>query len=505
MRNQQTTVFIILIGTVFLLSACKKIADIRVVDDVAYDAEFAIPLVNSKISLQDILDNEEDISILEIDENGNMTLNYEAEFEYNPINELLQEIPDFPLALLDSATTIPFQVFDNFDINSLSLKSGTLSFNLQSGIPENIDITITIPQLTKNGIPFSTNLDLVYLGSLPVTATIDPLSVQDYTLDLTGNTLQVNYAAITGSNNHVIIDLITGVAEDWNFDMAQGIFTQQTFPISQDSIEVDLFGNWLEGNISFEDPRIAIQIENSYGVPVAVQLKNVYAVTATGNVVSLTTSANNFEIDYPALNELGEVKTTTFYFDKNNSNIKEFLNTRPTKLYYEIEGMLNPDNTNEPGFITDQSNLASKLRLELPIYGAATGFTVETSSEIDLQDLEMISDAEFKIITDNGMPIDVSLQLYFQDENENIIDSLFTERQTLLSAANVDINGNTVNSSEVTTFIDVSKERMTMIQNARNILINASFSTLDHGNTSVRINSTQEVAVRMGAKIGLEN
>ena len=494
-----------LIASILTLSSCKKFEDIRVVDDINYNPEFAIPLINSSVSLQDILDSEENIAILEIDNDGNMTLNYEAEFEHNSATELIGEIPSFPLILVDTVTNVPVQVFNNVELNSISLKSGTISFNIQSGITENIDLTITIPELTKNGIPFSTNLPLVYQGSLPVSAQINPISVEGYALDLTGNSVQINYDAITNGGDKVVIDFIAGSADNWNYDLIEGVAEQQAFDISQDSIEIDLYGSWLEGEISFEDPQIAIEVENSFGFPIGVQLINVVAITSAGNEVYLTTTNNSFDVNYPAMNEIGESKTTTFYFDKNNSNIKEIIQTRPTKLYYEIEGILNPDDLDDTGFITDQSDLTSLLMLELPIHGTATGFTVQTNADMDLQDIDIINDAEFKIITDNGMPIDVELQLYFQDEKENIIDSLFNEPKTLLGAASVDTNGNTTSTTEITTFVDIPKERMLSIQNATTAIIRVAFSTLNNGTTPVQINSSQDVKVRMGAKIGLEN
>ena len=254
--------FVSLIGTMIFISSCKKFEDIRVVDNVKYDAEFAIPLVNSRVSLQDILNSEENIAVLEIDDDGDMTLNYEAEFEHNSVNELIGEIPSFPLVLIDSVTNVPVQVFDNIELNTISLKGGTISFNIQSGITENIDVTITIPELTKNGIPFTTDLKLVYFGSLPVAAIINSISVEGYILDLTGNEVQIIYDAVTASGNRVVLDLVIGAANNWNYDLIQGVAEQQTFPISRDSIVIDLYGSWLEGDISFEDPRIAIEVEN---------------------------------------------------------------------------------------------------------------------------------------------------------------------------------------------------------------------------------------------------
>ncbi len=505
MRSPKTLLILSFLTTVLFFSACKKFEDVKVVEDVNYEAEFAIPLINSKLSLQDIIDSEGDFEELEIDENGNMFLNYSAEFEHNTVDELLGEIPSIPLVLTDTTMTVPVQVFDNLELNSISLKSGTLSFSLHSSIAENTNVTITIPQLTKDGLTFSTNLDLIYQGTLPITASADQLPIEGYILDLTENSVQINYEAVTNSGDHIVLDLVTGSADDWNYELVEGIWDQQTFTISNDSIEVDLFGNWLDGEVSFEDPRLAVRVENSYGFPVSVQLKNAVAITSAGNEIPLTTTGNSFDVNYPLMNEQGEMKSTTFYFDKNNSNIKDILNAGPTKLIYEIEGTINPEDLNDPGFLTDQSDLMSLVTLELPAYGTASGFTIETTADIDLGEIENINGAEFKIITDNGLPIDVYLQLYFQDENENILDSLFHQSQAILGAASVDTQGNTVNSTEMVNYIDVSKERMLMIQNAKSVKIQASFSTTNDGNTSVIVNSSQELEIRMGAKIGLED
>ena len=499
------TLLVTLLLSIFFLSACKKIENIRVIEDINYNPEFAIPLVNSSISLQDILDSEDNIAVLEIDETGDMTLNYEAEFEHNSVNELIGEIPSFPMVLLDTTTTVPVQVFNNVELNSISLKEGTISFNLQSGKPENLDVTITIPELTKNGIPFSTNLQLVYQGSLPVSASIAPISIEGYLLDLAANDVEIKYEAVTNSGDHVVIDLITGSADNWRYELVKGVADRQVFQISEDTIEIDLYGSWLEGEISFEDPRIAIEVENSFGFPIGARLVNVTAITSSGNEVHLTTTNNTFDVNYPGFNEIGESKTTTFYFDKNNSNIRDILNTRPTQLRYQIEGILNPNDTNEMGFVTDQSDLTSLVMIELPIYGTASGFTIQTDADMDLQDIENISDAEFKIITNNGLPIDVNLQLFFQDQFGHTIDSLFVNPQNLLSSASIDSEGNATENTETTTFVDVPRERMLNIQEANKVIINAAFSSANDGATSVKVNSSQEVEVRMGVKIGLEN
>lgn len=505
MRKPMTALSISVAAVLIFVTACKKFEDIRIAEEVAYDAEFAVPLVNARISLQDILDGEDDLSILEINDDGSMTLKYEAELQSYPSSDLLEEMPDLPFAVPDPATEIPIQFFDNFAINSISLKSGTLSFNFQSGLTEDIDVTITLPQLTKNGVPFSADIFMDYQGSLPVSAAITPVSIEGYALELNGNVLQINYEATTASNESVVLDLVTGIAENWQFEIVTGTISQQTFNIAKDTIEIDLFDSQIDGEISFEDPKINVRIENSYGFPVTVQLKNVMVITAEGDEMEVNLNGNSFEINYPGMNETGESKTTAFILDKDNSNIREILSARPTKLYFEIDGILNPENSVDPGFVMDQSDLTAILDLELPIYGTASGFTLETTAEIDLNDMDNISSAEFKVVTDNMMPIDLGLQLYFRDGQENILDSLFEQRKTILAAADVDVHGNTTTPKEMITFVSLPKERMDMVQNAKSVLIQASFSTLNYGNTPVVIKTSQDVVVRVGAKFGVEN
>lgn len=433
-----------------------------------------------------------------------MTFSYEADATNNTAEELLGEIPSFPFLLVDTLMNIPMQIFPNLEVTLINLKDGTISFELRSDFEEDIDVAITIPQLTHNGVPFVTNVTLDYQGSVPVTAVIDPISLQDYSLTMIENNMQIRYLAINGSGDPVMLSSITGEANNWNYEMVKGVWEQEVFPIKKDTLELDIYDGWLGGDISFEDPKLIIHVENSIGFASGIRLKNLTATTADGQEIELMMASNTFDIAYPAVNEVGEMKSTTLVFDNNNSNIKDIFNALPTKLIYEIEGLLNPHDSNDQGFITNLSTVKTSIEVEMPLHGTASGFTIESTSELDLQDLENISDAEFKLVTDNGLPVDVAMQVYFMDEFDNRLDSLFEIPQTLLGSAAVDGSGEVTNTKEIISIIDIPKDRMQLIQSSKNISIEASFSTYNDGKTPVLIKSSHSVDVRMGAKIGVE-
>jgi hypothetical protein len=92
---------------------------------------------------------------------------------------------------------------------------------------------------------------------------------------------------------------------------------------------------------------------------------------------------NNITVDYPSLNEVGQTKSTHFDFNKDNSNIDVILGAGPTAIDYDFDAVANPDsNATIRGFMTDSSFMNVQVEVELPMYGAATGFEVRDTGYI---------------------------------------------------------------------------------------------------------------------------
>ncbi len=502
MRNSLLLLFC---TAVFLFQSCQNYEDFRAIDSVDHSPEFAVPLINTSLSIDDILDEVEDISYLTVDPDGSMTLNYSNDQIQKGASELSQELDDFPIVLVDSTMNMPAQFFDNLAVNSLYLKNGTIDFEVQSSHTEDINLNIIFPGLKKDNEPLEITSTIQYQGNSPVIVNLTSVSVQDYILSLPEGNIEIRYEAYNTSGTRVLLDLISGEAKDWEYSSIQGVWANETFTIDSNRVDINIFENGLGGDISLDDPKLKIDLTNSIGVPMQLKIENLVAHTEDGNTIALTSIYNDgFNIEYPTLNEIGQSKTVQLLLDKNNSNIVSIFNARPISISYKIVAEVNPELTTDAGFITEDSKLVVDFGFEVPIYGTASGFTIESSSEFTMDEIEEISHASFKLITNNEIPLDLDLQLYFTDENENIIDSLFDQKRAILASPIMGANSTVINPSEQINLIDISAERFDNIQAAKQVLTSATLSTTNEGTVPVRIMSNQKVDVRMGAIIGME-
>jgi len=229
-------------------------------------------------------------------------------------------------------------------------------------------------------------------------------------------------------------------------------------------------------------------------------------ITIDGDKLPLESNfiTDGINFDFPSLDEVGEVKTTYFNFNKDNSNIDVILGAGPVAVDYDMDAVPNPDmDTTIRGFITDTSAFVVQVAVDLPIYGTASGFEARDSFKVSFDEYNDVDDIEFKIVSENGIPLDVGLQIYFADQNGTVLDSLFTPAKNVLEAAPVDAEGLPTEKAEKTIFTSFDATRFEQIKSAKFLYLSTAFSTADNGGTVVKVLSTQDVNIRMGMKIGV--
>ena len=124
--------------------------------------------------------------------------------------------------------------------------------------------------------------------------------------------------------------------------------------------------------------------------------------------------------------------------------------------------------------------------------------------DFDFTNFDEVSHAEIKIVTDNELGLEVETQGYFLSPNNQVLDSLFSEKsESILTPADVDENGFASGVSTTEIFVPFTTERFSTIRQADRIAIVAKFYSPDKGQKSVRVESDQEVEIRLGMKFGL--
>ncbi len=491
---------------------CRKFdsTDVELTD---YNAEFAIPLFNTKAQVNDLLEGFDDDTFITLGEDGLITLNYKGEIAAENSTAIFDVIQLVGFEMMDTFVAVYFPLPNSIDIDYADLTAGNLAYSFESYHEEDVDVLITLPQITKNGLPLQADVNVEYEGDTP----IQKVGIKDlagYRLTSTNNdSILVRYEAIRANGmrdtlSNVFIGF-TGI----EFSYIQGFLGQDVYGIDRDTIEIDFFENWMRGDVYFVDPKVLIKIQNSFGFPIRSEVAVMQIETVNGDILPLESPyEDSIFVDYPALDEVGVTKVTNFEFNKDNSNIAEILGEGPVALDYKLDGIPNPDPSNtEVGFATDTSKFIAQVEVELPFYGAASGFVVFDTISVDTFSFDVdflgygeVNYAEFKLISENELPLNVDLQLYFADVNGVVLDSMFLDPTAVIAAAPVDVDGNVISEAVQTKIINVTDERFETLKSTDRLFLRSSFSTTDNGVVNVRLTNDQELLMRMGMKLGLQ-
>lgn len=507
---------LLLISIVFL-SSCQldKVVDVFEnldIDATTYTGEFAVPLFHTQMNIDELLATKDSFSFLEIDDDGFMTVHYKGDvFTVNAAGLIPVISQALPIPITDTFTQIAFPIQSSFDLDFADLKAGSISYQLGSPFDEPIEVEVIMEDLSKDGNVLSRHFSLGPNESI----NIEKESLVDYRLDIENDTITVRYVSKKMDGTDAPLPIILVTIQDMNFSYVEGYFGDDNFDIAIDSIKIGLLENKLTGDIRFDDPKLTMTVSNSMGVPMNAKFNEVAVIDRFGNKITLESDfiENGVKVDYPTLSEVGERRVTIFDFDKTNSNLDVILNSGPVQVNYDIDGDPNPDNDFAiRGFFTDSSAVNINVELELPLYGTASGFLLRDTIDTDFPiPPAEFGGAELKLITDNELPLNLGLQIYFLDSTGVILDSLFANETNIISAATVDANGVVLKdtqgdpiSQESIVFIDLSADTYNKVAKATEIVTQTAFSTYQNGAVPVKIFSSHFIKLRMGLKFKID-
>lgn len=522
--TRSTTIFRSLLAFLLLLSlwsACKK-TDFQNADLGDHSAEFAFPLFTTDLILQDLLAQVLNDSLsndtLVINPDGTMTLFYTGDVAEKKATDVFSFFKPGIIPLVDSVTvqTLPFP--EGVTLQKASLNAGNLGFILTNQFNETLTGRFEVPQLTKNGQV------LTFPFSIPPTMgpswTSGPIDLNGYTLSGNSNNLTFIYYAYLpdGTRVKLLPNTSSGLSNVYvtflnvKFSYFEGNFGYAAYPLTRDTIEIDINQTNLDGNVKVKNPKITMRIANSWGFPTRGIIRYLSFIGQNGEEYKLESTAffqdTIIDFAYPLLSEVGQTKYTDVYLDETNSNIAQIFNSQPTRLVYDLGGISNALQTpNLIGFLTDSSKISLQIKVELDLEGSVKNFDSDQTLDLNFGeysdfDTTKIQDVEFKLVTENATPISALLQLYFLDTDSIRIDSLFANgAQPLLRSAPVGADGKATGSTRTENFIPMSASRFDRIRQAKQAFLHTSFTTAEDGQVPVKLIATDKAIIKMGIKV----
>lgn len=514
-----------LVGAIILLlvvfNACNK-SDFNQAEFADHEAEFAFPLFNTSLKLEDLLGNVLNDSLsndtLIINADKSMTLFYTGDVAEKKATDIFTFFENGIVPIGDTLVANPLQVPTGVTIKRADLKSGTINLVINNSSNETISGVFEIPQMTKNNVVFSLPFTV---PPTPGTALVlPPVSVEGYQLRSNSNLLQFRYYAYAPDGTRIAFPLINGAFppvfvsfQELKFSYLEGYWGYSLYPLTRDTIEININQTDLKGGVKVKNPKVTMRISNSWGFPTRGIVRYLSFIGKDGNELKLeSTIFNNDSVDfnYPsfALGEIGQTKYTDLFMDESNSNIADIFNSEPTRLIYEVDGVsnakLDPDII---GFLTDSSNIKLSVGVELLLEGSAENFRADQLLDLNFGDYAnfdttKIESVEFKLVTENKTPISTSVQIFFLDENGASIDSLFTGGpKFIMEAAPVSGMGVANGTTRTENYITMSVSRFEKIRKAKQAKLETAFTTANGGQQCVRLLATDEAIIKMGLKV----
>jgi len=283
--------------------------------------------------------------------------------------------------------------------------------------------------------------------------------------------------------------------------------TQDIQLIKDQELNLELFEGLFDGTVSFADPRLSMNVHSSFGLPIGFVFEDVSARMKDGTSTVLNIDEPYFLVDGPKRTNLDQTITSVIQMNKNNSNIEDLFTTDLRGLTYSVRLLTNPESTGlSDNFFLATSGIAVDYEFLLPMDLRVEDlvlqdtmsfelFNADEGREIDVEALSL------NIETENWMPLEVSLQLYFADSNYVILDSLYTGGNTQLLTSGTLESGRVVAPSKNTSTIDLTMDQINRILDARHAFIQATIETANSGLTDVKFYSDYTLGFNLSTEV----
>ena len=489
----------------FTLFSCKKQQDFSDLKGDKWNPSLAVPLINSQVSIEDILIRSGENENLDNDFSGKLAVHYQTRL-FSIEGKDLFKIPDLSGVLNSLNNSFNFNFPGSTQVSEFKLKSGELDYAITTPDNEPGEITIIIEDATNSEGVFTEKIEIggdhgqYHSGSFDLSG---------FEFDLSNNNITIQY----------LVDLASGLSvnlEDYPFlinirdlvyEYSIGFFDGLNFGSFADTLDLNLFKNWIKGSLEINNPSISFFLENSFGFPILAEFSTMESVNhhEDDEVIALESSlslGDSVEIEFPNLFNIGETETTSIEFDDNNSNLSNLISISPQEfrfaLFFKKKVEVDSSNFN---FLTEDSQFSLDVDLRLPISGKIQDVLVRDTIPFEASTeslFKTLNQAKFRIETINKLPIDLKMQIYFADENDQVLDSLFQDSQNLLSSGEINSSGRVIDPTNEVNFVTLDNEKALGIENSRKLFVEIQLNSAEDGNATVEFYEDYFIGIKLG-------
>jgi hypothetical protein len=489
----------------------------------------ALPIGYSHIGIEKFLKDASLKNELRISKDGFLSLDYSMQIASGSMDNLLSiqnstfnktvvnqavtvidlQTPGVSLDLSDSAT-FPVRLNEtDARLDSISLLSGSLVIS-QTSINVSGTITYHFPGIVRNGAAFT----ITRIISDPAFS----LPLDSYTIipehDGAGNNLLKCLISVhlqspsgpvaTGSpilNSQVNISSL-------KYNTIYGDFEGYGIVLAPITFSTGVFKQIAGGHFEFADPKLKLLFSNSIGVPLGISISAPDAIDRSGNHHLLAgpgipDQANPKIINYPTLKQQGQVVRDSLILDKTNSNVRDIFSANPVSISIRPAAGIMPLPGTGTSFINHNSDYSVVAAIELPLWGKAVFMVLTDTMSFDYLNTSLPQPKELekvivRINITNSFPVAVYPQIYLLDENRMLLDSIFTGKETIEGAVDLNNDGIADPHKQDPVDIELSRSRIDNLFKTRFLVTKGKILTTNYPDEDVKFYSTYFLDYNVG-------
>jgi hypothetical protein len=502
----------------------------RLSTEVEITPSIAAPVAYGSFSIKDILEVMKDSAGLISVGDDDLIYIYYSDTAFSMYAEELIEIPthissetyiqsdvDIPawgsLLIGEQYTfhkdeVLSFSIEPDDRIDSILIKSGSLNLHAFSEFHHAGDLNITSSGIVDEA---GDTLDLTFAisqedGTFEEFSNYD-LSGYKVLMDIEGSEavaiINFNLTLIKSAAG-ISVDEEAGIIltfEDIKYSSVFGHIAPREITDMNESIDIGFFSGLDEvPEIYFADPQFNITVHNSFGIPISLKINTFSARSFMDgtytDLVFKDETTNPYIVGAPTVNQLGQVVSTARHFNKETTNIDELLSSVPDRIDLSFTASSgNPEGSAEQNFLLDTSKVVLEAEVILPMWFSTSGYTLNDTLDIALDSLlaklDFIESLGFRLTTTNQWPLELSAQIYFLNNMDEKVDSLFEDQTVIIDAAPVDAEGELDDSllSPHVVEVQISAADLEGLKDATTMLLVMKAVTAENGGPTVKFYS----------------
>lgn len=398
--------------------------------------------------------------------------------------------------VIDVTDNVVLRGIDDVQLVYALIDSGVVEIEASSTLNTDLFLYFELPGAIKDGQSFSFEAVVPATGGQTIIEYDTTVIFEDYELDLTG----VNQDTVNAFTN-VLVGRIDSTGEIIELTLddtlyinllvsrlkpnyVRGYLGQDTILAGPESLEID-FGELFPEDLPLINLSTQIVIENDLGFGGNLVINELSSSNSNSEEYTSSIGGNSYTIN-PATDLGAEPDPSTTIIQVDDA--ERLLDISPNEITYDIALFTNPSgNTGSFGdFLYNSSSLKAFADIDLPLrFSDSASITFRDTADFDL-DVEInedITNAAFRLATENGFPIDLYPTLYFLDSLGNRIDSLVS--QEFVQAGIQDQNGNIVETVRSEVVFLANERQLDNVFRASRVIIVARAEMYNNGNDVV--------------------